>query len=565
MEKIKSNLFIGMLALIVFLNSCQKDILEPPLNLNITDEAIFTSVVNSDAFVSNIYSFIPSGFTPRVSATFIECATDDAIHGNQLDPSFRMASKAWGLNYNPDGIWTSYYQGIRKCNVALANLNKIETVDHGAEIKNDLQNITNVWHRDRMIGESFFLRGWFYFELLKRYGGVPIANKVYTIEDNTSLPRNTVEEVIEQIKMDCDSAAKYLPTSYIAGSVLSVNGGQPINNYFGRATKWSAQALKVKAYEYAASPIFNSNSEKIKWQRVVDAAKPFFDGSAGFTLSTTYDALFTGATSANPEIIWSRPEANRNTLERANYPVGFDLVTGGANPSQQLVDAYEMKTGVAITDANSGYTPANPYINRDPRLASTIVFNGTTFNGRVIEPFSGGLDGPQKAFGSQTGYYVKKWLRSGLNLTTNQTFAHHWIYYRLADMLLSYAEAKNELLDAPDAEVYKVLNDIRKRAGMPNLPAGLTKDQMRQRIRNERRIELAFEGHRYWDCRRWDIAKTVFNTPITGVKITKDATGAFTYTKYNVVDRSFDPHMNLYPIPLNEILGNPNMVQNPGW
>nr|WP_315814576.1 RagB/SusD family nutrient uptake outer membrane protein [Paraflavitalea speifideiaquila] len=197
-------------------------------------------------------------------------------------------------------------------------------------------------------------------------------------------------------------------------------------------------------------------------------------------------------------------------------------------------------------------------------MAAIILFNNATFKSRKIETFSNGIDGPQKVNGSLTGYYMRKHIDLNLNLASNQTSQHNWIHFRLAEMLLNYAEALNEA-DGAVSDVYTAVNRIRTRVGMPGLPAGLTMEQMRARIRNERRIELSFEGHRYWDARRWDIAKTDFNRKMRGVKIDQPSPGVFVYTPYDLEERVFTANMNRYPIQLRDILANPKLEQNDGW
>ncbi|WP_254448724.1 RagB/SusD family nutrient uptake outer membrane protein [Spirosoma rhododendri] len=224
--------------------------------------------------------------------------------------------------------------------------------------------------------------------------------------------------------------------------------------------------------------------------------------------------------------------------------------------------------GRDITNANSGYNPQNPFANRDPRLAATVLYNGASYRGRAVETFRpNGLDspdGPESFNTSPTGYYLRKFMDESRDLGSATGSQAPWIYFRLGEVLLNYAEAQNEAA-GPDASVYDAVNRIRARASMPNLPVGLTQTQMRDRIRHERQVELAYEEHRYYDVRRWRIANRTENLPVRGVAITKDASGALQYSFPTVQERRFNDRNYFLPIPLKETQANPNLVQNTGY
>jgi len=235
-----------------------------------------------------------------------------------------------------------------------------------------------------------------------------------------------------------------------------------------------------------------------------------------------------------------------------------------------------MKNGKAITDPTSGYNPQDPYTNRDPRLAATVLYNGHPYRGRNVETFTpGGLDskdggGPWNT--TLTGYYILKYMNEGLNpndpnnLYQDQTQDQPFKYIRYAEILLNYAEAQNEAV-GPDASVYTALNQIRSRAGMPNITTGLSQSDMRLAIQNERQIELSFEDHRFYDVRRWKIANVTENVPAYGIKPTKNADGTITYTKFIALgNRKFDDKNYWMPIPKSEILASGGKLQqNPGY
>lgn len=543
--------------------SCKKSLLDSPPEILAPESLIFKEINYVTEFVNDIYgATLQSGFSTTSSSTFIETATDDAKHSNLSAEVQKFGPGAWGADSNPDDVWAFNYTGIRKCNKFFEQVENVQTMDHGAAII--INNITAEVQKQRLIGEVFFLRAFFFSELIKRYGGVPLLTKTINSGKDANIPRSSYEDCVKLILKDCDSAFSRLPADYTASNV---------QNYFGRATKWSAQALKARVLLYAASPLNNPANDPLKWDAAAAAALPFTNNSTPFVLTSinnnmaSYEANFRGNPYANKEMIWVENEGNQNFLELRNYAVGFDRGSGGVGPSQNLVDAYEMKTtGKFITEPGSGYNPVQPYLNRDPRLDATILRDGLTFNGRVIDITRGGADGPDKTNGTATGYYLKKFLDPTLNLTNSQTSRHFWIFFRLPEMLLNYAEARNESVGA-DLSVYVAVNAIRTRVGMPGLPAGLSQLQMRERIRNERRVELAFEGHRPWDVRRWGIGESTLGSPLRGINVTREA-GNTIYTPFVIENKVFLRKMYLYPIPQNEVDGNTaigRQHQNPGW
>jgi hypothetical protein len=289
---------------------------------------------------------------------------------------------------------------------------------------------------------------------------------------------------------------------------------------------------------------------------------------------------------ANSGIILTRPfQLNSNTFERANYPVG--MVNGGEGatcPSQNLVDAFEMRTtGLPIADAASGYDANNPYANRDQRLGWIVVLNGSTMGlntnntARIVESFTGGADAiGAKEGATTTGYYLRKLCVENYNLSLAGTRAKAWILMRFAEVLLNYAEAANEAF-GPEAKpvlngtaavrsAREAINLVRARAGQPAINAGITQTQLRDRIRNERRVELAFEEHRFFDVRRWRIAEQTETTPLAGMRVNVTGPTTFSYQRFTVEPRVFNAKMYLYPIPFSEIAKSNGLItQNPGW
>jgi hypothetical protein len=314
-----------------------------------------------------------------------------------------------------------------------------------------------------------------------------------------------------------------------------------------------------------------------KWEAAAAAAKDVMDLNK-FSLVTdlnanpaeNYRLLFLEPPTTS-EDIFSREYKNTSpsmAMERMNAPNGYGG-WGGNCPMQNLVDDYEMENGLPIGDPASNYDPQDPYTDRDPRFYATILYNGAPYRGRQVETFlPGGKDSPDGVEPwntSPTGYYLRKFLKESITLEDwNNMGTASWRYFRYAEILLNYAEAQNEAV-GPDQSVYDAINAIRSRAGMPDLPAGLSPDEMRERIRNERRIELAYEEHRYFDVRRWLIAEDVENAPAQGISITKNGNGTLTYqTKVALGEKNFQPQHYWFPIPIEEVNASDGAIeQNP--
>jgi hypothetical protein len=426
--------------------------------------------------------------------------------------------------------------------------------------------------------EARFLRAFFYFELAKRYGGVPLDTTILTSAEANSISRASYDDVVKFIVRECDSAIAKLPVSY--ASTVFISGET------GRATKGAAMALKARTLLYAASPLHNPTNDASKWVAAANAAKALIDQlGANYTPLRAYTSVVNSiSSSANKELILEVRSATSSTFESANTAIGFIGGNTGTCPTQNLVDAYEMKqTGLGINEAGSGYDPANPYATsgtaqRDPRLAMTILYNGAIWKTpQFVKSYYGGLNGPPTANATRTGYYIKKYMFESVSLDpiSLSTALHYWVLFRYAEVLLNYAEAMNEAYGpqvagpAPlnNLTALEAVNIVRARTGiaMPAFPAGMSQYAFRDKLRNERRVELAFEDHRFWDIRRWKIGPST--TTIRGVDATLVTLSPFvcTYTPKIVETRVWDDKMYLYPIPQTELFINHNLVQNPGW
>lgn len=571
------SLFLAALGLA----SCQK--LDREFNTDITKDQVTGSFVNTQNLLNGVYAELREGFLEIGGEAMMASTTDEAEHTNENNVSVQTFNQgAWTAFNNPADVWGQYFRAVRKANFFLENAapGKVNLDQYKSDLTTLNAKLAEV---ARWRYEARFLRAFYYFELVKRYGGVPLITQTLNDDAAATTQRTPLEQCIKFITDECDSAAANLPVTYVATEL-------------GRATKGAAMALKARTLLYAASDLFNTTTwagsyakpelialpagdRVARWKAAADAAKAVIDlAGTGYALATNYKSLFN--TNNSTEIIFARTggisnfsgSANSNTFEAANYPIGFDKGQSGTTPTQDLVDAYEMKTtGKPISDPTSGYDPANPYANRDPRLGLSVVINNSnlsTVSGttRAVQIWEGGRDGKPIPNATKTGYYLRKYLNEGVNLTTNTGAAHTWIYLRLAEVYLNYAEALNEYSPG-HADIKKYVDMVRARTGiaMPALPAGLSQAQMRDRIRNERRIELAFEDHRAWDARRWMIAPQTLGAPIRGMKIISTGPGAFAYTPQTVESRVFAPKMYLYPLPQTEIVAGPALVQNPLW
>ncbi|MGX5689726.1 RagB/SusD family nutrient uptake outer membrane protein [Arcticibacter tournemirensis] len=546
-------------AAIIFLTiGCEKGFLDRKLDTNYSKEEVFLSYGTMRDFGLGIYTFLPQGFN-RIDNAMFASASDEAVHSGTGTFILGLTNGSWGPFSNPDDVWDNMYRGIRKANLFLENSGEYRTVlyrdtvtESGkANYKSQTDDIK--WLR----AEARFLRAFFYFELIKRYGGVPLIKETLDAE-NTRLPRNTFEECVNFIVTELDATNTSLRDTW-----SDFNSG----NQIGRATRGAALALKARVLLYAASDLNNPGNIRTKWIEAAQAAHSVIALNR-YSLASNYRDLFRQMQSA--EFIFERRYSASNGLEKTTYPVGYEAASGGVNPSQNLVDAYETSNGLPIK-SDPSYNPQKPYDNRDPRLLMSVIVNNSDYKDRKVEIWEGGKDGTGKPRATRTGYYMKKFADESLDLLQNKTSSHAWIYFRYAEILLNYAEAMNEAYGPDDAAGFtltarQALNMVRKRTGvnMPNV-TDVSVSAFRERVRNERRVELVFEEHRAWDVRRWKIAEQELGSPINGVKIVKTG-DLFSYQYVQVENRVFTEKMYLYPIQRTEIDKTSGVIkQNPGW
>lgn len=592
------NLFIiGAVALTMV--SCD-DLFEPALENNQDVTEMYNDPQFARGLLDNAYLALPYSDGP-VS----DVATDDAVTNDLTSNYMKMATGSWTSEMNPVSQWDGRYHAIQYCNLMLENADKVKWAY--------TSDVLDSMYCDNYKGNAYALRGLHLFYLLRAHAGmvdgqlmgVPIHLHSEDAKSNFNLPRNTFKECIDQIMSDFDNALKYLPMQY--GDVAE--GGVPAkytqmgatnaeyNRAFGTLQRGKIDGRIIAAFKaqvalMAASPAYASAQAATYEDAARYAAASLKniggvngmqkDGWKWFTLNSFLDKF--GATDDNPnEIVWRANIDENNTLESDNYPPSL-YGNGRVNPTQNLVDAFPMANGLPITDPSSGYDPANPYENRDPRLKTYILVNGDkegATSGVVnTAADSKTLDGLNKENGksTRTGYYMRKLLRDDINLDpANKTEQNHLqIRIRYTEIFLDYAEAANEA-EGPKAHVggadysaYDVIKAIRQRAGLGQNgydayleQCAQSKEKMRELIRNERRLELCFENHRFWDLRRW---KAQLNTPAKGISITTDAnTGNLNFKPVQVEERKYDDYMYYGPIPYSEMLKYDALKQNDGW
>ncbi|MEK6481394.1 RagB/SusD family nutrient uptake outer membrane protein [Catalinimonas sp. 4WD22] len=542
---------------------CDDDVLDAPPQDRISEDAVWNDENLIVAYHNALYNGILHGFKIHMQSK----ATDEAYCainwdiGNvpigTLTPDnvTSVADTHWTGGGNLY-YWNSGFQNIRQINIFLEKM-------AGDEIE--------IEDKARLVAEAKFLRGYIYFLLAERFHEVPIVTESYEMGAEVTFTRNSFDEVVEFIEQDLSEAIPDLPEKYASTDAN-----------FGRATQDAAQALRSRMYLYAASPLYNSSNDREKWQKAADAAEALLN--RGYELHPDYTTLFNQTSgSDNSELIFVRNfsvsnahSAPMDNLNRRYGAYGGWWASNG--PSQNLVDDYDMINGepAFLTDGTinpaSGYDPQNPYANRDPRFDATIIHDESTYRGDFFEMWvasdgnTWGFDSyKQSGDNPRTNYVLRKFMPDeSVPLSWQQPYTNPWIIFRLGEIYLNYAEAKFELGDEATCREY--LSKVRARVGMPPIPDDVSGEELRRRLYNERRIELAFEEHRFWDVRRWEIAMEVENEPIMGMDVIKDVeTGEKTYTPVQLLERNFEERMYFLPIEANEILRNEGMEQNPGY
>jgi starch-binding outer membrane protein, SusD/RagB family len=561
--------YILIALLITFNYACKKDYLDVKKDTaDVPVDALYTNYNYVQEVMWNAYSYLPDGF----SNLDMEAATDNAEFTNVNSRSQYFNYGIWNQYFNPDNAWGNYFDGIRQANLYLKNKGRAD-LSYIKDRITSTDSTTYFQAKDNlrfMEGEAYFLKAFFYFELVKRYGGVPILEEPLNYnkpETWKGIQRNSLDECIKYIVALCDKAATILPADLSAYSwYLS-----------GRATYGAIKSLKARVLLYAASPLYKDAGSTVTWEDAAKAAKDVIDLKA-YSLDGTYANLFLENNATSSEAIFIRRIGNANWLEYSNFPIMFEKSNGNSiTPSQNFVDEFEVlvKNSSGTVTGSEPFSwgnpahAANPYANRDPRLAATVLYNNMSFKSNTIQTYIGGNSGLPKQNASKTGYYLSKWVNPTVDLVNNTSTVHTWLHFRYAEILLNYAEA---MFNAYGAEgdpmgygktALQAINEVRNRNSvkMPLIAAG----QLNQKaIEHERNIELGFEGHRFWDVRRWKKGSTYFKAPLNRIEITFDGAGKFTYTVKKLEDRVYEEKMNWYPIAQSEIVKT-GWTQNSGW
>ena len=538
-----------------------------------TREDMITDFSNINKVLTNVYGYMPNKDIYDVSSAIRDCGSDDAEYADPEASVQRFTNGNWSAISTVDTKW-ELFGGIRAANDFLdlvwdedAKAIKEEVLENLSVFKYTSKYEQNLKKLACYPYEAKVLRAYYFFELARRYGDIPMPLVKLTPEQANEIEKTPFNEVINFIVSECDEAAPNLPNTYVG----------MLDDEIGRVTKGFAMAVKAKALLYAASPLHNPTSDKAKWQKAAQAAKDIMDLNY-YRLDPAEKA--NNYTSA--EVILAICRSESQSLERNNYPVRFTYgertSMGGSFPTQNLVDAFQTKNGYDITLGANGWVTADPafdvtkpYENRDPRFARAILANGMTFKGSTIETFVGGKDysATRSELGTVTGYYLHRYIIDDVDFTPEAAVKakHQWIVYRYAEALLSFAEAANEYLGSPTDEslgisALSALNQVRANAGMPDVETTSYAD-FQTAVRREWRVEFAFEDHRFWDVRRWDIGQAT-QGQVDGVVITKNG-NQLSYARKVVETRSWSARMNLFPIPQSETFSNPNLTQNTGW
>ena len=549
--------FLCLAGAVLLTVSCER-FLDTALDTHQTDESVASARSSIWAFAGAFYSPMFYGYSV-IDGNLFAAASDEAEQTAASSNALQFNLGIVNSSVNP--LWTAYtnaYEGIRAANYFLdyvADGKGMALLEKNRNLVTDAVNYArDVASLNWYIAEAHVARAYYYSELIKMYGGVPIVEKTMQASGGEKIARSSYEQCVEYIVNEIDSWKDGLAVNWTDHAT-----------YEGRFTRGAALAIKARVLLYAASPLHNPSHDVAKWARAAQAAADLIaDPDLSYALDRDYASYFRGGYSlTSPETIHAVRRATTNTLEAANYPIATSGGKSGVCPTENLVADYEW-----IGTPN----PSDPYANRDPRLEASIVYNGSYWNGRTIAEAAGESDDMARTNASKTGYYLKKFLTDGLNLTQDQKAQHNWVTFRYGEVLLNYAEAMNEAYGpgvVPPGfpmSAAEALQKVRDRASMslPKVDAGSV-SAFRAAVRHERRIELAFEDHRYWDLLRWKEAMTVLNAPVQGVKITRQGDG-YAYRVVDVASRTFHPNNYYLPFLRSEVQNSAGTLeQNPGY
>lgn len=583
--------YLVLIILSLSFGSCEK-LLNPENDNHSTFNRVYKDPVFAQGIIDFAYTKIPTS-----SLKFNDVATDDAVSSDKTNGYLRIAKGEWSAQFNPTSEWDNI-------NAAIFSLNKFLEIVDSVDWQPYNRALVPLYIR-RFKGEAYGLRGYLEYHLLQTVAGedqngilsgIPVYNKFIEIGEDLNVPRASFAESVAQIFADLDKSLEYLTMQDYA-NVTNVSqlpqdmSGIRIADYntvFGnnsrqRISGQIVKAIKSRVALLAASPAFSSD-DPIKWAAAANYSAALINENGGiagldanghrFYERARVDAINLAGTPPveQKEILYRTAVTNSSSYEKANFPPTL-FGNGNVNPTQNLVDAFPMANGYPITHASSGYNPNSPYNGRDPRLALYIIYNGTSFKGTTIKTGLGGGNNAKDSIptSTRTGYYLKKLLRDDVNVDPVATSAkkHYDVHIRYTEIFLNYAEAANEAWgptgNGPNAySARDIILALRKRAGIAQpdnyVNSLTTREAMRALIRNERRLELCFEGFRFWDLRRW---KEDLSVTAKGVNINKAGT---VFSVVDVEPRSFDNSYMIYgPLPQKEVLKYNALVQNKGW
>jgi starch-binding outer membrane protein, SusD/RagB family len=502
-----------------------------------------------------------------IGSEFLEIATDDATTSNSSSVAIQFATGALSPGNNSLDSWSSSYNKIRQINLFLQK-----------GITDQLYNQDTILNRrfyNRFRAEAYVMRAWWYFDLLKNFGGIengqpmgiPIITKEITDQEALQLKRATYMECVNQIVADCETALKTsdFPEDYVGTDLVTGT------NWYGAANKRIARVIKTMTYLYAASPAFNRDNNIALWDSAASNAFAAIKAIDGVPNANALPARDFYTVTNNQDVIWPRPQNSATSFvyEQQNLPPSL-RGNGFTNPSQELVNAFYDAEGYPITHSSSKYNPQDPYNGRDSRLKKFILCNGMVYSGHTVETYEGGDDAPGSSLNaSKTGYYLLKFLSPNAELypEAKNGRASFVALFSKTELYLIFAEAMNELA-GPDDKRYglsarEALGKIRKRAGFvadPYMTGIVSNSEFRTLVHNERRVELCFEGKRFWDLRRWN---EPVNTNVSRARI-RSENGNFVYESPEVIEKKLfnSPFM---PLPLNETIIIQGLKQNDGW
>jgi len=594
-----------IISIVIFTTGCKKfeDFLDKAPGVDVTEDIVFSTRQNVEAYVSTLYeygmfSMLPGRLNTAIASNpstgssvtqigTLAAATDEGKN----EATFQFVNTWNNAGILPTNIIPSedyrYYARWKAIRIANILLERIDAVTDPA---------ADEAFKKQVKAEAKFFRALQNFELFKRYGGFPVVLKRYANSADAVEPRSTLAESVAAILKDCDEAIIDLPVSYPA-------------TQRGKATKLAVLALKSRTLLYAASPIFNTgtpylsmadaannklicygNADNNRWKLAADAAKEVLDqaalaGAALIDVPANRKPTLVNRANGNYRVSWERQDnaeiiiADKTMGATSRFgfpwqhvmPVAMGGFFGGTSVTLNFVKKYEDTLGnVVVWNDAGGNDLSEKYASLDPRFKQSIGYNLSRWdaNHPIIQTFIGGTHAPG-CFGG--AWMAKPYAEAvgGGNVVASIPL------YRLNEFYLNYAEALNEAEGPgvastipPDmpTSAYDAVNRIRLRSGMPNLPLGLSQSQFRERVRNERALELVFEDHRFWDIRRWLIAENdgVMKGAMYGIKITKLTATTFSYLPYSFGTRTFNKNMYLHPFDLNEVLKG-KLVQNPGW